>query len=149
NNTDLRGRLKVSAPRTFVDAEIGQSLIDFGKEHPELSLEVVADDRFVDLVEEGFDIAIRITRLEDSALIARKLCDFHLTVCASPELLEQIGPIDHPSALSRLPCIIDTNGKSYNNWRFVDEKGQSFSVPVSGQIEVNSPIASVRAAISG
>ncbi len=148
-NTDLRGKLKVSAPRTFVDAEIGQSLIDFSKEHPELSLEIVADDRFVDLVEEGFDVAIRITRLEDSALIARKLCDFHLKVCASPDFLERLGPIQHPSDLSRLPCIIDTNGKSYNNWRFNDEKGAGFTVPISGHIEVNSPMAAVRAAVSG
>jgi DNA-binding transcriptional LysR family regulator len=52
SNSDLKGRLRISAPRTFVDAEIGQSLIDFGKAHPELSLEIVSDDRFVDLVEE-------------------------------------------------------------------------------------------------
>lgn len=149
NSADLRGRLKVSAPRTFVDAEIGQSLIDFGREHPELSLEIVSDDRFVDLVEEGFDVAIRITRLEDSALIARKLCDFHLKICAAPDFLESAGPITQPGDLSRLPCIIDTNGKSYNNWRFVDDKGASFSVPVSGHIEVNSPMASLRAAASG
>ena len=149
NNTDLRGKLKVSAPRTFIDADIGQSLIDFGKEHPELSLEIVAEDRFVDLVEEGFDVAIRITRLEDSTLIARKLGDFHLKICAAPEFLERAGPVTHPTDLSRLPCIIDTNGKSYNNWRFVDGKGGGFSVPVSGHIEVNSPTAALRAAASG
>ncbi|PTM94278.1 LysR family transcriptional regulator [Mycoplana dimorpha] len=149
NNTDLKGRLKISAPRTFVDAEIGQSLIDFGREHPELLLEIVSDDRFVDLVEEGFDVAIRITRLEDSMLIARKLGDFHLKICVSPDFLERTGPIAHPSELSRLPCVIDTNGKSHSNWRFVDAKGTGFSVPVTGQIEVNSPSSAVRAAASG
>lgn len=149
NNADLKGKLKISAPRTFVDAEIGQSLIDFGREHPELSLEIVSDDRFVDLVEEGFDVAIRITRLEDSTLIARKLGDFYLKICASPQFLEKTGPIQHPSELSRLPCVIDTNGKSHSNWRFIDAKGTSFSVPVSGHIEVNSPTSAVRAAQSG
>lgn len=148
-NTDLRGKLKVSAPRTFVDADIGQSLIDFGREHPELSLEIVSDDRFVDLVEEGFDVAIRITRLEDSALIARKLGDFYLKICVTEEFLKHAGPINHPSDLARLPCIIDTNGKSHSNWRFVDDKGAGFSVPVGGHIEVNSPTAAVRAAASG
>ena len=148
-NTDLKGKLKISAPRTFVDADIGQSLIDFGCEHPELSLEIVSDDRFVDLVEEGFDVAIRITRLEESALIARKLGDFHLKICASQAFLDKSGPITHPSDLSRLPCIIDTNGKSHSNWRFVDAKGAGFSVPVSGHIEVNSPTTAVRAAESG
>ena len=53
------------------------------------------------------------------------------------------------SDLARLPCIIDTNGKSHSNWRFVDEKGAGFSVPVGGHIEVNSPTAAVRAAASG
>ncbi len=58
NNADLKGRLRVSVPRTFVDAEVGQSLIDFAKSHTEVSLEIVAEDRFVDLIEENFDLAI-------------------------------------------------------------------------------------------
>lgn len=149
NNSDLKGRLRITAPRTFVDAEIGQSLIDFGQQHPELSLEIVSDDRFVDLVEEGFDVAIRITRLEDSTLIARKLDDFQVLICAAPDFLEKVGPIAHPSDLSKVPCILDTNGRSYSNWRFIEPDGSSFTVPVSGPIEVNSPLASVRAAVSG
>lgn len=149
NNSDLKGRLRITAPRTFVDAEIGQSLIDFGQQHPELSLEIVSDDRFVDLVEEGFDVAIRITRLEDSTLIARKLDDFQVLICAAPDFLEKVGPIEHPSDLSKIPCILDTNGRSYSNWRFIEPDGSSFTVPVSGPIEVNSPLASVRAAVSG
>ena len=149
NNSDLKGRLRITAPRTFVDAEIGQSLIDFGQQHPELSLEIVSDDRFVDLVEEGFDVAIRITRLEDSTLIARKLDDFQVLICASPDFLKKVGPIEHPSDLSKVPCILDTNGRSYSNWRFIEPDGSSFTVPVSGPIEVNSPLASVRAAVSG
>lgn len=149
NNADLKGRLRITAPRTFVDAEIGQSLMDFGKQHPELSLEIVSDDRFVDLVEEGFDVAIRITRLEDSTLIARKLDDFQVLICAAPDFLERVGPIAHPTDLSKIPCILDTNGRSYSNWRFIEPGGSSFTVPVSGPIEVNSPLASVRAAVSG
>ncbi|OCP15192.1 LysR family transcriptional regulator [Ensifer sp. LC163] len=149
NNSDLKGRLRITAPRTFVDAEIGQSLMDFGKQHPELSLEIVSDDRFVDLVEEGFDVAIRITRLEDSTLIARKLDDFQVLICAAPDFLEKVGPIAHPTELSKLPCILDTNGRSYSNWRFIEPDGSAFTVPVSGPIEVNSPLASVRAAVSG
>lgn len=148
-NSDLKGRLRISAPRTFVDADVGQSLIDFGKAHPELSLEIVSDDRFVDLVEEGFDMAIRITRLEDSTLIARKLDDFQVKICASPAFLEENGPIAHPSELSRHPCIIDTNGRSYSNWRFIENDGTPFSVPVGGPLEVNSPLAALRAAESG
>ncbi|ANK73924.1 MULTISPECIES: LysR family transcriptional regulator [Ensifer] len=149
NNSDLKGRLRITAPRTFVDADIGQSLVDFGKQHPELSLEIISDDRFVDLVEEGFDVAIRITRLEDSTLIARKLDDFQVLICAAPEFLEKSGPIAHPTDLSKLPCILDTNGRSYSNWRFVEPDGSAFTVPVRGPIEVNSPLAALRATVSG
>ncbi|MBP1885419.1 LysR family transcriptional regulator [Sinorhizobium mexicanum] len=149
NNSDLRGRLRITVPRTFVDADIGQSLIDFGKQHPELSLEIVSDDRFIDLVEEGFDVAIRITRLEDSTLIARKLDDFQVLLCASPDFVERIGPLKHPTELSKISCILDTNGRSYSNWRFVEPDGSPFTVPVGGPIEVNSPLASARAAVTG
>ncbi|OJG01396.1 LysR family transcriptional regulator [Pararhizobium antarcticum] len=149
NNSDLKGKLRITAPRTFIDADIGQSLMDFAKEHPELALEIVSDDRFVDLVEEGFDVAIRITKLEDSTLIARKLDDFQIKICASPDFLEKHGPILHPSDLARVPCVIDTNGRSYSNWRFIEKDGTGFSVPVTGPMEVNSPLASIRAAESG
>ncbi len=149
NNKDLKGKLRVSLPRTFVDAEIGQSIIDFALEYPDLSLEILAEDRFVDLIEEGFDVAIRITKLEDSGMIARKLTDFTGHFCVTPEFLEKYGPIGHPSDLARIPCIIDTNGRTYNNWRFVSPDGGQFSVPVNGPIEVNSPISALRAALSG
>ncbi|MDO9415252.1 LysR family transcriptional regulator [Pararhizobium sp.] len=149
NNSGLKGKLRITAPRTFIDADIGQSLIDFGKEHPELSLEIVGEDRFIDLVEEGYDLAIRITKLEDSTLIARKLDDFQVLMCVSQAFLDANGPINHPSDLTRLPCVIDTNGRSYSSWRFVEKDGTGFSVPVGGPIEVNSPLAAVRAAASG
>ncbi|WP_287325141.1 LysR family transcriptional regulator, partial [Mesorhizobium sp.] len=73
---DVRGRIKLSAPRTFADAPIGLSLIDFAKQHPDIVLDIHLDDRFVDLVEEGFDLAVRISRLESSSLIARRLAPF-------------------------------------------------------------------------
>lgn len=149
-NADLKGRLRISAPRTFVDADVGRSLIEFGKEHPDLMLEVFADDRFVDLVEEGLDVAIRITRLEDSGLIARKLAPFMLDVCAAPSVVEKHGPFAHPSDLSRVPCIVDTNGRTLNNWRFIGPGGGApFSVSVESRLEVNSPIAAMRAAVAG
>ena len=149
NNTDLKGRLRVSVPRTFVDAEVGQSLIDFAKEHPEVALEIVAEDRFVDLIEESFDLAIRITKLEDSGLIARKIADFRVYACASSDFVARHGPIDTPQDLSRVPFIIDTNSRWHNNVRFSGPEGNTISVPVSGPVEVNSPQATLRAAKAG
>lgn len=149
NNADLKGKLRISVPRTFMDAEIGQSLIDFAREYPDLSLEIMAEDRFVDLIEEGFDVAIRITKLEDSGLIARKISDFRVYVCATADFIARHGPFDHPQDLSKAPFIIDTNSRSHNNIRFFESDGSGFSVPVTGPMEVNSPQATLRAARAG
>lgn len=146
---EVRGRIKLSAPRTFADAPIGRSLIDFAREHPDIMLQIHLDDRFVDLVEEGFDLAIRITRLADSSLIARRLAPFLLRVCASPEVIGKHGKPKTPQGLSGLPCIIDTNGSWRANWPFETPGGVAMSVPVTGPIEVNSPLAARAAAIGG
>ena len=101
---DVRGRIKLSAARTFADAPIGQSLIDFAKPHPDIVLDIHLDDRFVDLVEEGFDLAIRITRLENSSLIARRLEPFSVKLCASPELIARHGKPTRPQDLANMPA---------------------------------------------
>jgi DNA-binding transcriptional LysR family regulator len=146
---DVRGRIKLTAPRTFSDAPIGQSLIDFTKAHPDIVLDVHLDDRFVDLVEEGFDVAIRITRLEDSSMIARRLAPFSINICGAPSLIAEVGRPEKPQDLSKVPCLIDTNGRWLSNWPFMRENGEMFSVPVSGPLEVNSPLTTRAAAISG
>jgi DNA-binding transcriptional LysR family regulator len=146
---DVRGRIKLSAPRTLADAPIGQSLIDFAKAFPDIVMDINLDDRFVDLVEEGFDLAIRITRLENSSLIARKLAPFGIRICGSPELIAARGRPMKPQDMTKMPCVIDTNGRWLSNWPFVDANGDPFTVPVTGRIEVNSPQAARSAAIAG
>jgi DNA-binding transcriptional LysR family regulator len=146
---DVRGRIKLSAPRTFADAPIGQSLVDFAKEHSDIVLEIDLDDRFVDLVEEGFDLAIRISRLESSSLIAKRLAPFSVRICGSPDLIAKHGMPTKPQDFARLPCIVDTNGRWLSNWPFKGETSDTISVSVSGPIEVNSPMAARAAAISG
>ncbi|MEZ2220417.1 LysR family transcriptional regulator [Rhizobium sp. RCC_161_2] len=149
NNLQLKGRLRVSVPRTFVDADVGQSLIDFAKENPDLSLEIAADDRFVDLIEEGFDVAVRVTKLEDSGMIARKISDFRVHLCATQEFLDRYPALEHPSDLARVPFIIDTNTRSQGTMRFVDADSTTFNVAIGGTLEVNSPHATLRAALAG
>jgi DNA-binding transcriptional LysR family regulator len=146
---DVRGRIKLSAPRTFADAPIGQSLVEFAKQYPDIVLDIHLDDRFVDLVEEGFDLAIRISRLENSSLIARRLSPFSVRLCASPDLIEKHGSPKTPQELSKLPCIIDTNGRWLTNWPFLGENGEVITVGVSGPMEVNSPLAARAATVSG
>jgi DNA-binding transcriptional LysR family regulator len=145
----VKGNVRVTAPRTFADAAIGQSLIDFSLAYPDITLEVVLDDRMVDLVDEGFDLGIRITRLQDSGMIARKLSPFAILPVASPQFLEKNGPIRTPNDLTKVPCLVDTNNRSKNNWRFQGPGGDIVSVAVHGRLEVNSPLATMRAAESG
>ncbi len=142
-----RGTLRISAARTFGDAEFGLSLVAFAKEHPEIRLDVHLDDNFVNLVEEGFDVAIRMTRLDDSALIARRLTELEFVVCATPELVARYGMPKHPQDLTGWPAVIDTNGRTLYNWIFRDPvSGQALPVNVSGQFTANSPVT-VRAAM--
>ncbi len=111
-------------------------------------MEIVADDRFVDLIEEGFDLAIRITKLEDSGLIARKLSDFRVHAVATPDFVARHGPLENPQDLGKVPCIIDTNSRFQNHIRYFEPGGGTNSVATRGPIEVNSPQATLRAARS-
>lgn len=146
---DIRGKIKLTAPRSFADSQLGISLIDFCVDHPEISLDIRLDDRFVDLVEEGFDLAIRITRLQDSSLIAKRLTTFHTVICASPELLARTGTPLRPEDLHDMPCIIDTNSRSRNHWQFRNEDGSMITVGVKGPLEVNSPLTTMGATLKG
>ena len=145
----LKGRLRVSAPRSLTDLEIGLPIVEFSAEYPEIVLDVNLDDRMVDMVEDGFDVAIRISKLTDSSLIARKLAGFRHVVVATPEFLETHGTPSDPKLLNDYPCIVDTNLKSRNNWVFLDQDGKEINVQVSGAIEVNSPEVSRRATLAG
>jgi len=137
----VRGRIKVSAPRSFADASLDQALIDFVAANPEIGLDIHLDDRFVDLVEEGFDLAIRVTTLEDSGLIARRLAPFRLMITATPETIAKYGMPEKPEDLAKRPCIVDTNARRRNNWVLKAADGTPTAVTVTGPIEVNSPLS--------
>jgi DNA-binding transcriptional LysR family regulator len=143
-----RGRLRISLPRTFGDGDLSRGVMEFLTIYPEIRLELTLEDRFVDLVNEGFDAAIRVSELADSSLIARKLADFRVVVCATPNVIASHGRPEHPSDLVGLPCVIDTNIRSRGNWPFV-ENGAKVVVPVAGRVEANSPHAIAAAARAG
>jgi DNA-binding transcriptional LysR family regulator len=147
-NAAPRGRLKVSAPRAEGDGDLGRAIMDFLAAYPDIRMELQLEERFVDLVEEGYDVAIRIASLADSSMIARKLSDFCLATYCAPQILAAHGRPEHPSDLTGLPCIVDTNVRSPLNWTYRVES-EKISVPVKGRIEVNSPTAAVSAALAG
>ena len=144
-----KGRLKVSAPRSLTDLEIGLPIVEFAAAYPDITLDIDLDDAMVDMVEDGFDVAIRVSRLADSSLIAKKLADFRVILCATPGFIEKHGVPESPHDLGEIPCIVDTNMMRRANWCFLDDEGQEFNVPVRGAIEVNSPEVARRAALAG
>jgi DNA-binding transcriptional LysR family regulator len=146
---DISGRIRLSAPRSLADSVLGQSFVDFACANPEITLDISLDDRFVDLVEEGFDMAIRIADMSDSALIARRLADFSMSIYAAPSLIERVGMPQTPRELSGRPCLVDTNGRNRNLWGFVDDSGERYTVAVRALIEANSPEVMRRGVVSG
>lgn len=144
-----KGRLRISAPRSLTDLEIGLPIVEFASAYPDITLDIVLDDAMVDMVEDGFDVAIRISRLADSTLIAKKLDSFRVVLCATPEFIKLNGKPDTPQELTYLSCIVDTNMMRRANWCFLDDQGQETSVAVRGNIEVNSPEVARRAALAG
>jgi DNA-binding transcriptional LysR family regulator len=146
--TAPRGRLLIAAPTTFGEMFLAQAVARYLDEYPEVSIELVLADRFVNLVDEGFDLAVRIGNLQDSSLIARRLASCRLVVCASHEYLRRIGTPAHPSDLERHCCIYDTNQGSGNSWPFRDIDHR-FSVSVKGNLRVNGAVAVREAMLAG
>ncbi|MEX6505287.1 LysR family transcriptional regulator [Jiella sp. M17.18] len=147
---EAKGTIRVSAARTFGDAELGLSLVDFAKAYPDIGLDIHLDDNFVNLVEEGFDVAIRMTRLADSAMIARRLASLNFAIVASPELIERLGRPTHPTQVANYPAVIDSNSRLFSNWGFRDPvTKETINVQVSGQFTANSPVTVRAAALAG
>ncbi|UJQ93934.1 LysR family transcriptional regulator [Mariluticola halotolerans] len=146
--SEARGLLRVSAPRNFGETSLTPALFAFLQTHPEVTLDLRLEDRFVDLVDEGVDVALRISAMPDSSLIARKIADTKIVICGSPELIKRVGLPQSGEALRNMPCIVDVNLQGQANWRFVSED-QATAVHVSGPVRVNSPVAAMQAALHG
>jgi DNA-binding transcriptional LysR family regulator len=93
-------------------------------------------------------VALRISTLADSSLIARKISDMRHVICGSPELVKRVGLPESGEALRNMPCILDTNMPSHSSWRFIED-GKPLTVHVSGPARVNSPVAAMQAALAG
>lgn len=143
-----RGILRVSAPRNFGEAALLEPLFEFVRLHPDVTLDLRLEDRMVDLVEEGFDVALRISKMADSSLIARKIAETTVSVCAAPSVIKAHGTPTSPEALRGLPCVVDTNMTGQANWQFSDGQ-RTISVHVDGPVRVNSPQGALVAAQKG
>ncbi|MEO1192241.1 MAG: LysR family transcriptional regulator [Pseudomonadota bacterium] len=140
SHTAPRGLLKLTAPVNFGELHLVPVISAFLQRYPEISVDLHLTDRFVRLLDEGFDVAIRISALESSGLIARRLADAPILLCATPAYLERHGRPQRPEDLAHHACIIDTNFREPEVWRFKEGK-QEASQRVGGRFRVNSAVA--------
>jgi DNA-binding transcriptional LysR family regulator len=130
---------------------ITASITEYSKLYPEVTIHLTATSRMLDLVEEGYDLAIWYAAAPDPSLIIRRLVQYRMAVCASPEYLAKHGRPEHPSELTKHNCLIfydATHSKDGREWIFTGPDGD-FPVRMSGNLETNSPIAFRMACING
>ena len=131
------GILRINAPVSFSELTLMPILSDFTQRYPDVTVKLELADRFVDLIEEGVDMAIRIGALPDSSLVVRKLTEMRMFLCASPAYLASEGVPHTPNALAEHYCIFDSNYKHKGKWIFEQDE-QQIIVPIRSQIIVNS-----------
>jgi DNA-binding transcriptional LysR family regulator len=144
-----RGQLRVSAPGFYGYKILAGRLGEFHRRYPDIQMDLSLDNRFVDLVEERFDVAIRISAPRDSALVMRRLADIPIVACASPEYLERHGRPGSPDELRDHACIIYTAMARAHEWTFVRDDGSHYSVSVEGRFRTNDDNLQREAALSG
>lgn len=144
----LRGVLRVSAPVTFGQLHVAPLVADFLLEHRELRIELTLDDRYVNVVAERFDLAIRAGRLVDSTLIARKLASDRRVVCAAPAYLERNGVPRTPADLAAHDCLRHAYHDASTTWTFDGPRGRE-SVRVQSRLRLNHGGAIRAAALRG
>ena len=144
-----RGRLRISAPMSFGFLHLMPAISDFMALYHDIVVDMAMNDRFVDLVEEGFDVAVRIATLPDSSLIARRLAPARRVICASPKYLWANGVPGTPADLKAHACLFNSNIASARDWRFVSAEGAPLDVTVEGRLSVNNGDALRVAALRG
>jgi DNA-binding transcriptional LysR family regulator len=142
------GVLRISAPVDFGANRLVEPVTAFLERWPHVEVRLELADRMVDLVDEGYDLAVRLGHLNDSSLIAKRLADAPMSVVASPAYLERHGEPQHPGELARHACIIDRNKPAPNLWKFT-HGADSVEAKVAGRLSLNGARASVAAACAG
>lgn len=148
------GTLRVTAPLTFGTERLAPALSEFLQRCPQVKVDVVLANQRHDLIDSGFDVAIRLGTLEPSALIARPLQDYTLTICAAPDYLQRCGTPQTPADLQQHNCLAfaypagDEWSSTTSQWPLRGPEGE-VRVPVSGSLVINSSAGLYQAARAG
>jgi DNA-binding transcriptional LysR family regulator len=134
----LKGSLRISAPTTLGVTTLGPAIAEFASAHPALSVELSLSNRRVDLVAEGYDLAIRVGDLPSSTLVSKRIGTYRLICCASPSWLAAHGEPVTPMDLAKGGCIVNSNFNPPDVWHFIDAKGEAIAARISGALQLDS-----------
>ena len=129
--TELKGKLKLAAPVSFGLNHLQPVISQFMLDHPNIEFDIDFNDRTIDLIDEGFDLAVRIGRLADSSLIARKLAPIHHIACATPEFWNKFGRPKSPRDLERLTCLRYSNLRNPGLLSYTSKSGETGEINLS------------------
>jgi DNA-binding transcriptional LysR family regulator len=144
-----RGVLRIAAPVTFGAMHLGQVLARYVEDHPQVNVEVVLGDRYVDLIDAGIDVAIRIGRLNDRALVTRRIAPCRMVVCAAPEYIKRHGAPVKPGDLLRAPRLAFSEAVSAGDWTLFDAKNRAHVIDGPSRIVANNTQMLLSAALAG
>jgi len=146
-----RGLLRVHASVAFGMHQLTPMLPQFGVRYPEIEVMLAVSDRPADLIEEGFDLAVRIGRLPDSSLIARRICDIERVICAAPSYLQARGMPGRPEDLLEHDCLRLFTQPALAHWQFVDPSapGGLRTIEIGGRFSANNAESLRQMAIAG
>jgi DNA-binding transcriptional LysR family regulator len=135
---ELRGSLRVALPLSFGVRHMCKPIAAFSKRHPRIRFDLDLNDRRIDLVEEGMDLALRIGHLQDSSLIARRLFDVRTVIAASPHYLKTHGAPNSPAELVDHECLVYSNLDDPDKWGWTDDEGKRHFVEVNTVLRASS-----------
>jgi DNA-binding transcriptional LysR family regulator len=148
-STATRGRLRINAPTNFSQLYLADALAAFLRAYPDIEIDLSIDDRFVDVIEGGFDLVIRISQLRDSALIARRLSTDRLVVAGSPAYFAEHGRPQTPPELIGHHCLHYSLVSASGEWQFRDAERKAYIVPVAWRFACSDGATLRAAAIAG
>ncbi|PSJ18474.1 LysR family transcriptional regulator [Nitrosomonas supralitoralis] len=134
----LKGNLKVALPLSFGLMHLGPAINEFLQIHPEITFDLDFNDRQVDILTEGFDLAIRIASLPDSSLIARRLTPIQAIMCASPFYLKRMGTPQSPKELINHQCLVYSLISNYENWNLYDAEDQLIKTKITAYLKASN-----------
>jgi DNA-binding transcriptional LysR family regulator len=144
-----RGLVRLAVPMTFGVKAVAPILPEFMAQYPDVAIDLHLSDAMVDLIGEGFDAGLRIARLPDSSLIARRLCPVSRRTVAAPSYLKRHGRPTHPMHLAQHKCFGYAYMPTPDVWHYHNEAGEQASVRPAGQLRVNNGEALLPAVIAG